>query len=115
MAFSAFGNILLVSSACTVALLVCIGVLGCGWPSSTSVWRIETAVFALMNRAPSSASAVDDMTAQIICKILRTAPLLKGMSSFLAMNMCPPVQLKDFGSDKYDVSLWIAKTMSLAR
>ncbi len=63
MAFSAFGNILLVSSACAVALSVCIGVRGCGWPSSVSIWRIETAVFALMNKAPKSASAVDDMTA----------------------------------------------------
>jgi hypothetical protein len=69
MVFSAFGNMLLVSSACAVALLVCIGVRGCGWPSSASIWHIETAVFAFMNRAPNSASARDDMTAHIICKI----------------------------------------------
>jgi hypothetical protein len=67
-----------------------------------------------MNRAPNSASATDDMTPQIICKILRTVPLLKSMSSFLAMNMCHPVHLQDFGSDKYDVLLWIAKTKLLA-
>ncbi len=102
MAFSAFGNILLVSSACAVALLVCIGVHGCGWPSSASIWCIERAVFALLNRAPDSASAADDMTAQIIYEILRMVPLLKGMSSFLAMNMCPPVRLQDLGLDKYD-------------
>ncbi len=30
MALSAFGNILLLSSVCAIALLVCIGVLGCG-------------------------------------------------------------------------------------
>ncbi len=114
MALSAFGNILLMSSACAVALLVCIGVRGCGWPSSMSVWCIETAVFALMKRAPNSASAADDMTAQIICEILRMAPLLKGMSSFPAMNMCPPARLQDFGSDEYDALLWIAKTMLLA-
>ncbi len=84
MALSAFGNILLVSSACAVALLVCIGVRGCEWPSSMSVWCIKTAVFALMNRAPNSVSAADDMTAQIICNILRKAPLLKGMLSFPA-------------------------------
>ncbi len=63
MAFSAFGNILLVSSACVVALLICIGVCGCGWPSFASIWCIETAVFTLMNRVPSSASATDDMAA----------------------------------------------------
>ncbi len=114
MAFSAFGNILLVSIACAVALLVCIGVHGCGWPSSASVWRIEMAVFLLMNRALSSASNADDMTAQIICKILRTTPLLKGMLSFPAMNMCPPARLQDFGLDKYDALLWIVKAMLLA-
>ncbi len=84
MALSAFGNILMVSSGCAVALLVCIGVPGCGWPSSVSIWRIERAVFELMNRAPNSASAADDMTARIMCKILRTASFLKGMSSFFS-------------------------------
>ena len=48
MALSAFGRILFVSSACAVALSVCMGVRGCGCPSSISVFRIETAVFALM-------------------------------------------------------------------
>ncbi len=93
IALSAFGNILLVSSGCAVALLVCIGVHACRWPSSLSIWRIETAVLALMKRAPNFASAADDTTAQIICKILRMAPLLKDMLSFLTMNMCPPTRL----------------------
>ena len=98
---------------CIVGLHWCMR--GCGWLSSASVWRIKTAVCVLMKRAPYSASAVDDLTAQIICKILRMAPLLKGMSSFPAMNMCPPMQLGDFGLDKYDALLWIAKTMMLAQ
>ena len=72
MVLSVFGKILLVSSACDVALSVCIMVRGCGCPSSISICRIEMAVFALMNRAPSSASAADDMTARIICEMLRT-------------------------------------------
>ncbi len=87
MALSALGKILLVSSACNVALSVCIGVHGCGLLSLMRVCRMETAVFALMNRAPNSASAADDMTAQIISEMLRTAPLLKGISSLPAMNM----------------------------
>ncbi len=87
MALSALGKILLVSSACAVALSVCIGVRGCGWPSSMRVCCMETAVFAIMNRAPNSASAADEMTAQIICEMLRTAPLLKRISSLPAMNM----------------------------
>ncbi len=113
MALSAFGKILLVSRVCAVALTVCIGVRGCGCPSSISVCRIEMAVFALMNRAPSSASAVDYMTARIICKMLRTAPLLMGILSFPAMNMLPPAWLRDLASERYNASLWIARTMLL--
>ncbi len=51
MALSVFGKILLVSSACAVVLYVCIGVHGCGCPSLISVCCIETADFALINRA----------------------------------------------------------------
>ncbi len=113
MDFSASGKILLLSSACAVALSVCIGVRGCGWPSLMSVCRMDTAVFALMNRALNSASAADDMTAQIICEMLRMAPLLKGISSLPAMNMWPPAQLRAFGSERYDALLWIARTIFL--
>ena len=101
------------SSARAVALSFCIGVRGCGCPSLISVCRIETAVFALMNRAPNSASAADDMTAQIIWEMLRTAPLLIGISLCPAMNMWPPAWLRDLGSKRYDASLWIARIMSL--
>jgi hypothetical protein len=97
MALSAFGNILLVSSVCAFALWVCIGVRGCGWPSSMSVWCIETEVFKVMNWALNSSSAADDMTAQIICEILTVALLLNGMLLFSAMNMCPPARLRDLG------------------
>ncbi len=114
MALGAFGKMLLVSSTCAVALFVCIGVCGCGCPSSICVCRIETAIFALINRAPSSASTADDMTAQIICKMLRTAPLLMGISSFPPMSMWPPAQLRDSGSKRYDTLLWIARAMLLA-
>ena len=75
---------------------------------------MEMTVFALMKRAPSSASVADDTTACIICKMLRTAPLFVGMSSFPAINMCLPAQLCAFGLDKYEVLLCIARTMSLA-
>jgi hypothetical protein len=46
---------------------------------------------------------------------IEEAPLLKGVSSFPAMNMCPPAQLQDFGLNKYDAMLWNAKTILLAR
>jgi hypothetical protein len=68
-----------------------------------------------MNRARNSASAADDMTAQIICEMLRMAPLLKKISSLPAMNMWPPARLRAFGLEWYDALLWIARTISLAR
>ncbi len=77
-------------------------------------WRMETVVFALMKRVPCSAYTADDMTACIICEMLRTAPLFVGMLSLPAINMCPPAQLRAFGSDKYEVSLCITRTMLLA-
>ena len=100
MAFSTFGKILLVICACAVELSVFIGVRVWGWPNSSSVVRMETAVFALINNAPNSASAADDMTDLIICDMLRTAPLFIGISSSPAMNMWPPTRLWALGSDK---------------
>ena len=63
-------------SACAVELSVWIGVRVCGWPKSSSIVRMDMAVFVLMNNAPSSASAADDMTDLIICDMLRTALFL---------------------------------------
>ncbi len=39
---------------------------------------MDTAAFALMKRAPSLASTAEDITARIICKMLRMAPLFFG-------------------------------------
>ncbi len=100
MALSTLGRILLVSSACAVELLVCIGLCVCGWPNSLSVVCMETAVFALMNSVASSASAADDITDFITCKMLRTAPLLIRISLFPAMNIWPPAWLWAFGFDR---------------
>ena len=95
--------------------------LRCRWGAGLRVsefaerfFALKRLFFALMNRAPSSASAADDMTARIIWEMFRTAPLLMGISSFPAMNMWPPARLRDLGSDRYDASLWIARIISLA-
>jgi hypothetical protein len=61
---------------------------------------MDTAVLALMKRAPSLASAADDITASIICKILRTAPLFCRISLLLDMNMWPPALLRAFASER---------------
>ena len=111
----AFGVIMLVRTPCAVELSVWIGVRGCGWPISTRVVLTGTANFALMNIAPSSASAADDITALIIWEMFKIAPLFLGMSSLPAMKKCPPARLRAFGSERYDASLWMANIMSDAR
>ncbi len=83
MAFVAFGWILWLTTPYAVELLVCIGVVGCGWPISSSVVRWGTACLALMNNAPNSNSAAEDMTALIICEIFKTARLFAGILSFI--------------------------------
>jgi hypothetical protein len=65
MVFNTLGKILLVSSVWAVKLLVQMGVHIFGCPISLSVHCIETAVLALMNNAPSLASAADDITSLI--------------------------------------------------
>ena len=98
--FVAFDMILLLINPSAVLLSVCIGVSGCGWPISSSVLRVGTAVFALMNRAPNSASAADDMTFLIICEMLRTAPLFGGFSSLFDKKWCSPALLRALFSDR---------------
>ncbi len=75
------------SSACAVKLSVWMGVHDCECPISLSVLCMDTTVLTLMNSVPSSASAADDITALIICKIFNTAPLFMGISSVPAMNI----------------------------
>ena len=50
-----------------------------------------TANFVSMNSAPNSASAAELITALMICKKFRTAPLPRGMSLSLDMKKCPPL------------------------
>jgi hypothetical protein len=115
MAFKALGIILFVSSVCAVKLSVCMGVQVCGCPISLRVHCMETAILALMNNMPSSASVANDITALIIYNMLSsTALLLMGMSSLLAMTLWPPALLQALGSDMYNALLCIASLMSLA-
>ncbi len=88
------------SRVCAVELSIWMGAGICGWPSSLRVLRIDTAVLALMNSAPSSASAAEDITALIICNMLSTGALLVGISSCPAMNMHPAAWLQAFGLDR---------------
>jgi hypothetical protein len=60
--FNAFGRILFAISECAVELSVCIGVGGCGWPISSSAWRIGIAALTFVNNPAISASAAEART-----------------------------------------------------
>lgn len=94
------GWIVLLTTPRAVELSVCIGVGGCLCPISLRRCRIGTASRELMKRAPSSASAADDITALMIWAIVSTAPLLRGAWSFSDMKKCPPARLLAFDSDR---------------
>ena len=66
-----------------------------------------------MNSAPISASAADYMTALMILAIVNTAPLLGGNIVLLDIKKCSPALLRDFVSERYEASLWPARTISL--
>ena len=90
MAFILLGWMFLLATPTAVLLSICIGVLGCLCPISCSVFLQGTASRALINIAPSSAFAADDMTALMIWAVLSTAPLLAGSPSFSVRKKSPP-------------------------
>ena len=57
-----------------VALLQCMGVGGCGWPSSSSVRLMIFASFAFKNIAPNSDSAADAATNLRIVQCVSIGP-----------------------------------------
>jgi len=61
-----------------VLLLVCSGVAGWEWPSSSKAMHIGQMVWALRNSAPNSASAALDMTDFMIWHRMWTGPLSGG-------------------------------------
>ena len=100
IALVCFGCIVFVTTLSAVKLSIWIEVGGCGWPisSRSCLWGI--AARELMYSAPSSASAADDMTALMICAIVRTAPLLCGISLSLDRKKCPPALLRAFDLER---------------
>ena len=90
MALVRLGWMMLVMMPSAVELSIWMGVGGCGCPNSSSRCRSGIASRALMYKAPSSASAAEDITALIICAIMSIAPLFHGMSSFSERKKWPP-------------------------
>ena len=97
IAFVLLGWILLLATPTAVLLSICMGVLGCLWPISSRVFLAGTASLALMNIAPSSASAADDMTDLMMWAMFSTAPLLGGSGTSLDRKKCPPFPASRFG------------------
>ena len=64
-----------------------------------------------MNIAPSSDSAVDYTTALMILETVNTASLLGGDFVLLDIKKCPPDLLRAFVLERYEVSLWPARTI----
>ena len=91
---------LLVKNPRAVVLSVCIGVGGCLCPIVSNAWRVGIASLLLMKRVPNSASAAEDLTAFIICKMLRTDSLFGGTVELSDMKKCPPAMLLAFDSDR---------------
>ena len=100
MEFRRLLAIFLFTTLKAVVLLVCTGVGGCLCPMISSACRAGIASLQFMKRAPSSASAAEDITALMIWETVRMAPLFDGMASSLDMKKCPPALLLAFDSDK---------------
>ena len=83
----------------TVVLLVCIGVGGCLCPISSSACCADMDYLQFLYRAPSSASAAEDITALIICAVVRIAPLFGGSGESLGMKNWPCALLQAFVSE----------------
>ena len=113
IAFIASEIILFVKMLNAIKLFVLIGVDKCRCPISTSVCHIGAACFKLKKRAPSSASAAEDMAAFITCAVFCVAPLFGENASCVERKNCPPPYVC-FGLLKDDASLWMASTISLA-
>ena len=97
---SRFLTMLLVTTPRAVLLSVCIGVGGCLWPIVSNAWSAGIASLQLMKMSPNSASAAEDMTAFMICEMVRTDPLFGGTAELSDMKKCPPALLHAFNSDR---------------
>jgi hypothetical protein len=98
IAFNFFMTLLFTTPS-AVVLSVCMGVGGCLCPKYSSVCQAGMASLQLMSRAPISASAADEMINLMICKIVRSAPLLLGIALLFDMKKCMPALLRALVSE----------------
>ena len=69
-------------------------VLGCDHPIFMSAWRSGTISSDMVKRPASSDSAADDMTFLIICAIVSTGPLWRGIRTSSESMMWDPARLR---------------------
>ena len=89
MDFSRFLEFFFAILPCAVVLYVCIGVGGYVCHISSGDWRAGVDSLKLMENAPSSASAADDMTLLTIFAKVNTDPLLRGNAVLSDMKNVP--------------------------
>ena len=77
-----------------VELLHQIGFLGSGHKLLMSAWRSGTIYLAMVKRPASSASEAYDMVFLIICAIVRTGPLWRGIMTSSESMMWDPERLQ---------------------
>ena len=97
----------LFTMSAAVALSQCMGVDGCGWPSSSSVSLITFASLAFKNIAPNLASAVDAVTNLRIVQSVRIGQFRRTgclLSCCQPRKKCPAAQLLAFFDEIYDAS-----------
>lgn len=108
MAFVPFGWIVLLTTPSAVELSVCRRVGGCLCPILLRICLIGIASRELIYKPPSSASVL------VVRTTICTAPLLQGSSSSGNMKKWHHALLHAFDSERYDASMWITNTVSLA-
>ena len=111
-----FWTIVLLIIPSGVEFLVCAGVSICEWTISYNVFRMVTMYFSLRYMVITSTLDADYIALGVMLDTTSTAPLfIIGWPCFVffVKNKCLPNWPRDFGSDKYDASLWISIIMSL--
>ena len=88
------GKMILLVTPTSVELSYWMGVLGCGHPILMSAWRSWTISLAMVKRPASSDSEADDMAFLIICAIVRTGPLWRGIRMSSESMMRDPARLR---------------------
>ena len=97
----------LLAMPATVALSQCMGVGGCGWPSSSSVSLMIFAYFIFNNIAPNTASAADAETNLRILQSVRSGSFRRMgrlSSGCQTRKKWPAAQLLAFLAEIYDAS-----------